>query len=583
MEAEQQQKISKYFSQQLRDFLNEKEYIKAIALLSDYFPKDGPTAVQKAKLYIKLGDLEEALAELEPFLSTYKPALFCKGEIIEKNKDYIQAWKIFHSCFGSECEGQALFSIGQLLEKLDFQINEEIIDNCLSHLDHFIIQNEKLVYENDSSKTNPNSNLNPINPNNLQFKTSNQEDIQNITQTPRSDTNTSYSNSNIQTSNINTARSMKSINSIDESSRNLGKQSIRFKDDLLFEKADSTAVSYYNIPSGRKDNQQKTIGKKSFISNPLNSNSGLFANLSSHMKHILLSKNSILERVIACYTLGYDKHQHIQCAYKIGCLYQNGTVKKLSDGSFSIGNPQDEFDVIAVDWFNKAANMQLPEALFMLGTMWESGRGTERKSLSKAAEYYEKAARLGNEAGMFHTGLGYWKGYGVRINIDRALKFLSQAKEHKAAITTKGMIYLEKKDYLSALEAFREAANLGSSKAMYNMAKMYLQGTPFTPQNAQKAKLLLRDAAHMGNHHALCDLGCFALEEGNCIEALRLFIEAKDKGSHWAILNIAKMYHTENSGLKMNVKTALSYYKEALKYQETEKIAEEYIRSLEKP
>jgi uncharacterized protein len=51
---------------------------------------------------------------------------------------------------------------------------------------------------------------------------------------------------------------------------------------------------------------------------------------------------------------------------------------------------------IALKWFKKAADKNIPKAVYVVGQAHELGWGT-LKNMSKAKEYYKKAAELGDK------------------------------------------------------------------------------------------------------------------------------------------------------------------------------------------
>lgn len=61
----------------------------------------------------------------------------------------------------------------------------------------------------------------------------------------------------------------------------------------------------------------------------------------------------------------------------------------------------------------KAAEAQLPDALFLLGYMYESGHQTE-KNYKKALERYEKAAEYGSPEAIYRLGKMYARGIGTK-------------------------------------------------------------------------------------------------------------------------------------------------------------------------
>ncbi len=76
-------------------------------------------------------------------------------------------------------------------------------------------------------------------------------------------------------------------------------------------------------------------------------------------------------------------------------------------------------DALAANWYRKAAHLGDPEAQNGLGVMYSLGRGVE-KSKEEAARWYHSAAKQGYSQAMFNLGAAYYNGEGVPSDLDLA-------------------------------------------------------------------------------------------------------------------------------------------------------------------
>lgn len=107
---------------------------------------------------------------------------------------------------------------------------------------------------------------------------------------------------------------------------------------------------------------------------------------------------------------GYNLAQN-----NLAVAYQNGTEKMAPD----IGK--------AIYWYEKAAETFAPAA-FVLGRIYDVGNYVPQ-DLQKAAEYYLKAANLGDSLAMYNLGTMYLNGEGVDKNTDKGIYYLKKAAE----------------------------------------------------------------------------------------------------------------------------------------------------------
>ena len=76
---------------------------------------------------------------------------------------------------------------------------------------------------------------------------------------------------------------------------------------------------------------------------------------------------------------------------------------------------------IALDWLRRLAVGNQPDALYLLGFLYEHGHGLRRNYI-KAAENYQAAALLGNHFAQNNLASLYQHGHGVPKNIWKAME-----------------------------------------------------------------------------------------------------------------------------------------------------------------
>lgn len=93
-------------------------------------------------------------------------------------------------------------------------------------------------------------------------------------------------------------------------------------------------------------------------------------------------------------------------------------------------NPDDWGMVQRFNKQNELASQGNVKAMYNVGKLYERGRGV-KKDITKAVEFFEKAAAAGSASAKARLGVLYFEGRGVKQNYNKALKLLnSAAKEN---------------------------------------------------------------------------------------------------------------------------------------------------------
>jgi TPR repeat protein len=137
----------------------------------------------------------------------------------------------------------------------------------------------------------------------------------------------------------------------------------------------------------------------------------------------------------------------------------------------------------ALDWYQKAADLDLTDAYFHLGVCYEVGMGTA-PDLKKAIGNFEKAAAKGFAPADFKLAVLYLNGAdGLTQDIDKGMKYLNSAADSGLTLALKelGALYYfgrlnTTKNLTKALEIFNKAAEGGDAESMKNVGAMTISG-----------------------------------------------------------------------------------------------------------
>ncbi|HSI16020.1 MAG TPA: tetratricopeptide repeat protein [Chthoniobacter sp.] len=173
-----------------------------------------------------------------------------------------------------------------------------------------------------------------------------------------------------------------------------------------------------------------------------------------------------------------------------------------------------------------------PEALLQLGRTYLEGLGVTKDD-AKAAEYFRKAADMGNAKAENNLGLMYATGQGVKKDSDEALKWL------------------------------RAAATRGNIDAQENLGLMLVTGDDL-PKDIKEARTWYEKAAEQGSLPSQLWLGkaLFLGDSGldkDYVAAARWLMPAAEKGDAWA-QNAMGMIYERPLGVKRDVKGAEKWF-----------------------
>lgn len=134
--------------------------------------------------------------------------------------------------------------------------------------------------------------------------------------------------------------------------------------------------------------------------------------------------------------------------------------------------------VDAVRWYRMAAERGHPEAQFILGTMYRTGRGVGQ-DLSTAAYWYQHASTAGNAWAQFSLGNMHIRGEGLPRNPHEGVRLyrLAAGQGHREAQYNLGALYYNgdgvARDYAEAEDWFSKAAATGDNASQFALGRMY--------------------------------------------------------------------------------------------------------------
>jgi len=294
-------------------------------------------------------------------------------------------------------------------------------------------------------------------------------------------------------------------------------------------------------------------------------------------------------------------------AYALGSLYRRGQGVEQDDGkayslyrmaaehgekpnayaAYELGRMcrdgiGTEIDKTASDaWYRQAyrsflmieQNMADDKLYYRLGQMNLTGTGTE-KDLSKAKDYFEKAAALDNADALYGLGKLYLNKEFTEADTQKAVDYLTSAAEkgHSYAQYALGKLFLMgKRDTINTQSAYyalywlEEAAKQDNTDAQCLLGKVLLQGE-ITDQDTGRAAALLKKAIENGSAYAAYLLGKEYLDGAVLLqdvpEALRLLTLSADKGFTPAEYMIGRLLY-KGEAIPQDIPKALAYLERA--------------------
>lgn len=186
----------------------------------------------------------------------------------------------------------------------------------------------------------------------------------------------------------------------------------------------------------------------------------------------------------------------------------------------------------AFELTERAAKLNLPEALNNLGVFHEKGIGTAI-DLPLAYESYSKSSKLLFIPAIYNTAVCYERGIGTSTNIIDAVELYIKAanKSHLQSQVRLGQLY-KKNQPNESVYWYRLAADQGDTTSLFEIAKAHLNGIGAN-QDYEAAFGYFLKAANKNHPDSMFEVGSLYLRglgtEKNIQEAKRWILQSKSK------------------------------------------------------
>lgn len=255
---------------------------------------------------------------------------------------------------------------------------------------------------------------------------------------------------------------------------------------------------------------------------------------------------------------------NVYAAYELGRMCRDGIGTKIDQAASDAWYRQAYRVFLMIE-----QNMADDKLYYRLGQMNLTGTGTE-KDLSKAKDYFEKAAALDNADALYGLGKLYLNKDFSGADTQKAVDYLTSAAEkgHSYAQYALGKLFLTgERDTINtqsahyALYWLEEAALQDNTDAQCLLGKVLLQG-----EDTDRAAALLKKAIENGSAYAAYLLGKEYLDGTVLLqdvpEALRLLTLSADKGFTPAEYLLGKLFY-KGEAIPQDILKALAYLESA--------------------
>lgn len=138
----------------------------------------------------------------------------------------------------------------------------------------------------------------------------------------------------------------------------------------------------------------------------------------------------------------------------------------------------------AFPWLEKAAKKGDPDALYMTGYCYETGKCGRESDLNKAVRYYKKAAAKNSAAALYEMAVFLHDGKGMKQNKTKAVDYMKRAADKGSVDAWKFLAEAYyggkedgfKQDYKEALKYWKKLAAEEDAAACYNLGNLYYNG-----------------------------------------------------------------------------------------------------------
>jgi TPR repeat protein len=190
-------------------------------------------------------------------------------------------------------------------------------------------------------------------------------------------------------------------------------------------------------------------------------------------------------------------------------LADKGCIQALKEVSESL--KQESFAKAMLDFCTEQGRENSPGAMYILGRMYDQGRGVARDD-KEAVRYYQLSADQGNAKAQNNLGFMYEQGHGVDRDDKEAVRYfqLSADQGNAVAQCNLGCMYEQGHgvdwDDKEAVRYYQLSADQGNAKAQNSLGRMYERGRGIT-RDDKEAVRYYQLSADQGNADAQNNLG----------------------------------------------------------------------------
>lgn len=198
-----------------------------------------------------------------------------------------------------------------------------------------------------------------------------------------------------------------------------------------------------------------------------------------------------------------------------------------------------------------------------MGMLYAGGHGVEIDNVI-AMDWFLKAAVLGDAEAQYQAGMRYELGIGVDKDPAAQMKWLHKSanQNYSHAQYKLGLIHNTAKDYDQGFVWMLKAAMEGLPEAMYFVSLMSLEGLG-TDKNEQDFISWMKKSAEAGYSKAQYELGIEYRNQDNGVEAHKWLAKASEQGHVKAQFNLGQMYSFAMAGVEENQEEAAKWWKMA--------------------
>lgn len=272
---------------------------------------------------------------------------------------------------------------------------------------------------------------------------------------------------------------------------------------------------------------------------------------------------------------GIDKNYDLAFAYTREAAEKQSTIAASNMSLFYRLGAGVEIDIEkSIEWAIKAAELGDTDRIFQYASWYFNGENGMPEDRAKALEYSIIAADNGSITAMENTGICYMNGWGTSTDKIKAIEWFEKAarEDSSKAFYNLEKLYSEIDPQNGPYKYFnilKQTADNGGCEAMYRLHEKYRDGQG-TEIDLGKAITYLQKAVD-GEHPEACFRMAFYCMNGEYgVEkdqqrAIKLWEVAADKGnSVVAMENIAFSYESGN-GAEKNIDLAIHWFERAAK------------------